>query len=184
MSLEILCQMIHADAKEPITRNYRNHSVTLREPQQPDSTVEIHGLPHDAIIIKLDKFPDPGHFFNKERGECRRADYAIVTDTNGSKRLLVIEIKRENDQHNFLTQQFRGARCVLAYCEEVARQFYDCGDLFQGFEFRYIAFCRTCSRLRKQKTRPPMTGKRHDKPHLFMKIENPNHIQYNHLVGA
>jgi len=174
--------MIHDDARLSLESKYSKPSILLIEDSSPDSCVEIAGLPDNAIVIKIDAFSDPGHFFCNERGECRRADFAIVAEEGSKKRVLIIELKRTNAQGNHLTQQFKGARCVMAYCEEVARQFYDCKELLHGFEYRYVSFCRT--NIRKTKTRIKQNSNNHNKPHRFLKISHPSRVEYNHLVGA
>ncbi len=54
--------------------------------QSPDSCVEIRGIPDNTIILKIDRFPDPSAIFKGNNGECKRADYAIITSYNGKKR--------------------------------------------------------------------------------------------------
>lgn len=182
MTMHVLSQMIHSDARLSLESRYSRPSIQLIEDSSSDSRVEIAGLPDNAIVIKIDAFSDPGHFLNNEKGECRRADFAIVAEVGSKRRILIIELKRTNAQSNHLTQQFKGARCVMAYCEEVARQFYDCKDFLNGFEYRYVSFCRT--NIRKTRTRIKQNSNNHNKPHRFLKISHPNRVEYNHLVGA
>lgn len=182
MTINILNQMIQDNAKVAPIEEYARKKVVLLEPQCPDSIVTIRGIPDDSITIKIDSFSAPDNLLSGRNGECKRADYAIISNDKGRGRILVIEMKKTNAQHNHLVEQFKGAKCAIEYCKEVAKEFYNCSDLLKNYSFRYISFCRT--NIRKRKTRIHATEERCDKPHLFWKIDFPNDIEFKHLAGA
>src|SRR5690554_1043540 len=121
MAMRILNQMIKKEALLELTKNYEKFTAVLTEPKDKDSRVEIRGVPENTIVIKLDSFPDTRTLFNGSRGECKRADYIIISDYNGKKRILFIEMKKTKAQEKDLVKQLKGAACVISYCKEVAK---------------------------------------------------------------
>lgn len=183
MTIGILNQMIHLSARVDLTERYSKSSVILIEPQAPDSMVEIRGIPDNAVVIKMDKFPDLRNFLSNSRHECSRADFAIIAESNKKKIVLFIEMKKTKAKECELIEQLHGARCVLTYCEEVGKRFYNCRDFLAGYEYRYVSFYKTS--IRKTGSRTILKqNKRHDTPEKMLKISFPNNIQFNHLIGG
>lgn len=181
MTIDTLRLMIRSNARVETTNIYSYLSVRLQEPQQPDSVVEIKGLPNEVIVIKVDTFPAPDTIFTGVSGECRRADYVIIANEQDRKRILFIEMKRIKAHEKQIVEQFKGAACFIAYCKEVAKQFYDCSDLLAGYEFRYVSFGHTS--IAKRKTRYERTAPQHNRPDRMLKIDWPNNLYFNHLAG-
>jgi hypothetical protein len=181
MSIEILRQMVKPSAQVLITSTYSKKKVTLTEPQHPDSSAEIKGLPDDTIVFKADSFPAPDTIFTGARGECKRADYVIIANDNGRKRILFIEMKRSKAPECEIIAQFKGATCLVAYCKEIAKFFYDYNDLFEGYEYRYVSFSHTS--INKRKTRIDKSAPLHNTPECMMKVQSPNNIYFDHLTG-
>ncbi|MCE1185044.1 MAG: hypothetical protein LWW92_05495, partial [Rhodocyclales bacterium] len=77
--VEILMQLIKPTATVALGEQYGRHFVTLREPQAPDSQVTVRNLPPDTIAIKVDAFASPDAVFNGKNGECKRADYVLIS---------------------------------------------------------------------------------------------------------
>jgi hypothetical protein len=181
MTIDILRQMIKSNALVETTNTYDHLSVRLEEPQQPNSVVKIKGLPEEVIIIKVDTFPAPDTIFTGKNGECRRADYVIVANEQARKRILFIEMKRRKAPEHEIVEQFKGAACFIAYCKEVAKQFYNFNDLLTGYEFRYVSFGHTS--IAKRKTRYERTAAQHNRPDRMLKIDWPNNLYFKHLAG-
>jgi len=176
--IDILHRMISEKSKiQPSKRN----TVTLTEANEKDSIVEISGIPSNSIIIKIDQFPPPEHFFSCIKGECKRADYAIIAESGKRKRILFIELKKTNDLEKEIILQFKGAECVMAYCKGIAEFFYDAKDLLKDFKPRFVAFYHTS--IRKRKTRIHRKASKHNTPEKLLKIQWPKRMQYNQLVG-
>ena len=180
--IETLNTMIHTDAKVPLVNCYDKASVVLKEDKAPDSTVKIKGLPQNAVVIKIDDAFKNDQFFSGSKGECKRADYAIIADTGKKKRILYIELKKTSDQLNNVIKQLKGAECVLAYCCRIASVFYEKPTFLEDYEPRFIAFAHTGA-LKKRKTRTILSGSVHDTPDNVMKIDWPANIQFNRLAG-
>lgn len=79
--LTILHQMIKDAAKLPLDDSNGKKRVTLTEPQQPNLSVTIYGVPDNAIVIKADAFKSPDAVFDGSQGECKRADFVIVAES-------------------------------------------------------------------------------------------------------
>lgn len=183
MSWKTFEELINKKARLPLNYAGKSPSVVLTEPEEPDSKVEIRGLPEDAIVLKVDNFPAPTEIFTGARGECKRADYAIIADEEGKKRVLIIELKRANSSDGKdIVRQLKGAACFIKYCGEVANSFYNCKELLKGYQFRYISFVNT--HIRKRKTRIECKDSKHHSPEQFLKLHYAEKVWYNQLAGA
>ncbi|MEI8174089.1 MAG: hypothetical protein WCH07_11500, partial [Deltaproteobacteria bacterium] len=134
----ILEEMIKDAAKVSLTVAGNRRKVTLTEPQQPDSSVTIHGLPEEVIVIKADAFRSPDTVFNGSRGECKRADFVIIADTISKKIILCIEIKAVKGPNKEIIQQLMGAQCFAAYCLEIGRNFWSEESVLKGYAYRFV----------------------------------------------
>lgn len=179
--ITVLSQMIKDTAKVSLRDNYGKKIVELVEPAQPDSQVTIYGLPDNAIVIKADKFRAPDAIFEGTQGECKRCDFLIVADT-GSKRVIVfIEMKAEKGPRKEIVQQLKGAKCLIAYCGEIGKEFWNQRHFLDGYEERYVSIGHT--RLAKKKTRLTRDVEKHNHPEHFMKIDWPNRLQFSHIAS-
>ena len=146
---QILGEMMHAEA----THEYRGSSAKLSEPQAKDHSVVIEGIPGDAVIIKADQFPPPRRFLKGSKDERRRADYVIISESE--KKIVYIELKMSlpygERRESIVTNQLRGARCVVAYCQEMGRMFWGKGKFLSGYKDCYV--CLTHMNLAKSRTR-------------------------------
>jgi hypothetical protein len=86
--------MFKNTALVPLDEQHSKYSVILNEPQVNGSDVKISGVPKDLLAIKIDKFPPPDKLFSGTKGECKRADFALIADNGKKKRILIIELKR------------------------------------------------------------------------------------------
>ena len=180
--IDILREMIKKSATEALIDNYEKKKVTLIE--QGVSSVIISGMPEDSIVIKVDdSFKSPDSIFrcSKSKGHCKRADYVIVADMDKKKVILYIELKRTKDSEKSIMKQLMGARCFMAYCQEIGRSFWEKQDFLDGYECRFISIGHTG--IAKQRTRIERKSKVHDQPEFMMKIDWPSYLQFNRLVG-
>jgi hypothetical protein len=180
--IDLLRRMIAQGARVALVEKGGKLSVELMEPQAPDSKVTIRGLPEATIVIKLDSFAAPDGLFTCERGECKRADYAIVAASATSGVMLFVELKRTKASSGDIEKQLRGGECVIAYCKRIAAAFYGEAHLLQGYASRFISLGHTS--INKRKTRYTRNAVRHDRPERFMKIDWPATLYFNRLVGG
>lgn len=183
--LDILNDMIMDSAKVDVEpkSDPNKASVTLKEPQSPKSEVTIYGLPHNAIVIKVDTFKSPDTILTEKRGQRKRSDYIIVTDKNGKKNILYIEIKTTGGKENAIIEQLKGSVCFVGYCKEIAKEFWYEKDFLSEFESRFVSFTHTGS-IDKKPTRPDNKCKPNNTPKRMMKLNGRRKRQFNHLVGA
>ncbi|MDM8535484.1 hypothetical protein QUF70_01885 [Desulfobacterales bacterium HSG17] len=177
-----LNNMIHDNAKITLLDHYDKAYVLLQESDTPDSSVQIKGLPQDAVIIKIDDAFKNDQFFSGKNGECKRADYAIIAKAGDKKRILYIEMKKTKDQRNSIVKQLKGAKCVMDYCCNIASVFYGKSGFLSGYEPRFISFGHTSS-IRKRRTRIKRSESIHSTPENLMKIDWPANVQFSHLAG-
>lgn len=182
--LEIISQLIKESAKFllclPPNGGGGKASITLTEPKEPGVSVTIGGIPSDAIVIKADSFRSPDTVFNGGKGECKRADYVIISNDNGKKRILYIEMKKRKGNPEDVTNQLAGAFCFIGYCSEIGRIFWKKRDFLKDYEHRFVSVCHI---TQKKPTRIDRVAGKHDKPDKAMRIFWPNRLKYDDLVG-
>ncbi|HAT1792797.1 TPA: hypothetical protein RG395_000054 [Legionella pneumophila] len=177
--IDILNEMIKDHVLVSLEDNYDKKHVILREDQTDDSSVKISNMPSDALIIRADMFKAPKDFFNNSKNECKRADFIIISVER--KIILFIEMKRDKGNWKEIVKQLMGADCLLSYCIEIGKSFWDKADFLKNFDRRYISICET--RIPKQKTRIIKPSHLNDKPANALKISSTRNIQFNQLVG-
>lgn len=179
--LAILHQMIKDGAKVPLLEKHGKKSVVLSEPQHPDSSVTIAGMPDNAIVIKADAFKSPDTVFTGLHGECKRADFVIVADTDNKKSIICIEMKAKKASEKEIIQQLSGAKCFIVYCQTVGKSFWKQRDFLAGYSLRFISIGHTS--IPKRRTRIDRSAGTHDRPERMLKISSPHHLQFDQLAG-
>lgn len=179
---EILDQMIKDTSKVSAMIKYGKAFAILNEPQSPGSSVTIYGIPSGALIIKVDTFQSPDTIFCGSKGECKRADYVIVSDSGNKKRILYIEMKKTKDSRNSVIKQLAGAKCFMSYCQEIGKMFWNKRDFLEEYHHRFVSIGHIS--IAKRKTRVDRQTGKHDTPEKAMKIDWPKRLQLNHLLGT
>lgn len=183
--LVILQQMIQDAAQVTLQDNYGKNIVTLVEPQCPDSSVTIYGMPHDAIVINVDDYWSLDKMFTHAQGQCKRADFIIVADNGVKKVILYIEMKRTKAPEREIIQQLTGAQCFVACCREIgkARAFWNQRTFLDEYEERFVTIGGTS--IAKTTTRwTTSTDGIHSRPDKMLKISSPHHLNFNRLAGT
>lgn len=180
--IELLGQMVKDEVKVSTEDRNGKLYVTLSDPQSPKGLVTIAGVPDNVLVIKADNFDSPDSFFAGSRGECKRADFIIAAETAQKKVILCIEMKYRKGKPNEIVQQLRGTRCLLSYCQEIGKAFWDKQDFLKGYVYRFVSIGNLS--IAKQKTRIYSQSAIHDRPERMMKIDWPNsRIEFNRLAG-
>uniref|UniRef100_UPI0020C4BDE0 hypothetical protein n=1 Tax=Oscillatoria sp. HE19RPO TaxID=2954806 RepID=UPI0020C4BDE0 len=93
--IAILKEMLQDTATVPLEERNHKKQVTLAEPAPANYSVTLYGMPKEdeVIIIKADAFTSPNTVFKGKHGECKRADFIIIADTEKIKVILCIEMK-------------------------------------------------------------------------------------------
>ena len=178
--MRILSEMIKSTALVGLQGSPDKPRVILTESQAPDSSATISALPADALVIRVDAFRSPDDVFNGAKGECKRADYVIIS---ARKRcILYIELKRTKDNWNQIVKQLMGAKCFVKYCQEIGKAFWNAGDFLNGYEHRFISIAHTS--LSKRPTRIKNKAPVHSSPERALKVDWPKNLQFNQLAGV
>lgn len=176
--MEILSQLFKETALVKPQKKHRKLYVELREPQAPDSIATIHNLPGDAKIIKGDKFRSPDSVFNGKHGECKRADYVIISEEK--KCIIYIEMKRTKGEWKKIVKQLMGTQCFIKYCTEIGKTFWKKNNFLRNYQSRFISIGRTG--ISKSGTRYTPKEKLHDLPDRAMKINSPHRLQFHQIA--
>ena len=189
--IAILKEMIQEKKDAIVALNERRekthlkYSVLLTELQDSYS-VTIDGMPKpdEVIIIHVDKFKLAGEFCNGSKGECKRADFVIITDTATEKIILCIEMKKRKDSNKTIIQQLKGAKCFVYYCQEIGKEFWNQYNFLKDYQYRFVSICHIP--ISKTKTRSDLKtinpNETHNSPERMLKISGKNHIQFNSLL--
>ncbi len=182
-SFNVICEMMEESAIVPLENHYDKKKIVLTEKQCAEYSVVINNVPENSIVIKADDaFKQPDTLFKGTKGECKRADYIIVSEKDDKKIILFIEMKKTKDQEKEIVQQFKGATCLLLYIKEIGKSFWDRADFLDKFQKRYVSIGHIS--VSKKKTRYEREEKVNDKPDKMLKITHPNELQFNRLVGG
>lgn len=177
--MTILLEMIKQKAIEAICTEYGKPYITLREPQEADSSATIRGIPEDTLIIKIDAIYSPDKIFNGKRGECTCADYVLISSQK--KCIVYVEMKKTKGSRAHIEQQLLGAQCFIEFCTTIGRKFWCNENFLTNYKSRFVSIGHTS--IAKKKTRITRETAIHDSPASALKIDWPNYLQFNHLAG-
>ncbi|MEA5576267.1 Coq4 family protein [Anabaena sp. UHCC 0451] len=115
--------------------------------------------------------------FNGSKGECKRADFIIVADTDRKKVILCIEMKAKVDTAKEWTiiQQFKGAKCFVEYFKKIGKEFWGQTKFIDSYVYRFVTI-RDIN-IDKKTTREKMIDN-HDIPERMLKISSPHYLQF------
>ncbi|WP_353929735.1 hypothetical protein WJM97_15670 [Okeanomitos corallinicola TIOX110] len=185
--IAILKEMIKNTATVPLKDENGKKIVTLEEPDLPNCFVTIRGIPDEDqfIVIKADQFPAPNTIFNGSKGECKRADFIIVADTDRKKVILCIEMKakRKTAKEWEIIQQLKGAKCCVEYFQKVGKEFWGHSHFLDSYVYRFVTIRNI--NIDKRTTQEKTTDN-HDIPEKMLKLSAPksNYILFNRLIGV
>ncbi|WP_333254561.1 hypothetical protein [Microcoleus sp. S13_C5] len=165
------------------------YSVTLTEPQHSYS-VTIDRMPKDDKVIVIDVdtyFPAPRKIFTGSKGECKRADFVIVTNTGTEKIILCLEIKKTKGTNSTIIQQLTGAQCFVAYCKEIGKAFWHKHNFLDAYQYRFVSIGHIS--ISKKKTQSesstnknPNSKEIHDCPNRMRKISYSGSLRFDRLI--
>lgn len=177
--MEILSELILESAQIPLEEVYGKPFIKLQEVGVNGCVSCIRNIPSDAIVIKADEFPAPKSFFKGAKGECKRADFIIISEEK--KVILYVELKARKKETRHIINQLKGASCVLSYCKEIGKLFWDKNTFLDGYAHRFIGMVDlSISKKPSRPKSPPL----HDSPELFLKISSPHYLQFKELAAV
>jgi hypothetical protein len=177
--MEILSELILESVLIPHENEYGKPVIKLQEAGVKNSVSFIRNIPSDVIVIKADEFPAPKTFFKGDNGECKRADFIIISEEK--KVILYVELKAGAKDARHIVKQLKGASCVISYCKEIGRQFWSKSTFLDGYAHRYVGMVNLS--VSKKPSRHKSTPL-HDSPESFLKISSPHYLQFKELAAV
>ena len=169
---EILKEMLRSDAHVPLPHTDSRRSVKLTD-KESATTVEIKGIPQDSVVIKADNFVSPDTVFKGSKGECKRADFVIVSN-DSKKWIICIETQTGNyKERREVIEQLRGALCFVNYCKCIGKEFWREDEFLDGYQYRFISMAYTS--IHKRSTQFHDSRTLHSRPENFRKVFGKSH---------
>jgi len=179
--LMILEQMIKDNAKVPLIDSYGKKQVILKETQGINYEVTILDIPEQTLVIQSDLFEAPKSIFKNSKGECKRSDFILISDQDNLKVIMFIEMKAGKAIEKEIIQQLKGSECLISYCREIGKKFWNQINFLEKYEYRFISMKHI--NLNKKPTREKNLPTIHNSPENMLKIYAPKKIQFNKLIG-
>ena len=166
--------------KESLFVPVNDGRVILVETGQPDSQVTICNVPDDAVCIKADEGIDlRGFFGNTARGECKRADYLLFSESR--RCVLIIEIKRTKDRWSQVCQQLHGASCLASYCQKIGQTFWRDRGFLNDYQHCFASISHTV--VGTGHKRESIEASVLDPKTKIKKVYHPHCLQYPKLIS-
>ena len=186
--LYVLQELINCQALVRLEEtHYRKKTVKLIESDSQGRiqySIKIKGIPNDAIVVKTDMFPSPQNIFRCQNGECKRADYVIVTNSETGNFIVYIEMKGGGSSTAEIVKQLKGSECFISYCRSIVDRFWLRSNFLVRYQNRFVSFIKI--NTRKSPTRKRICStKPHDKPEEMLKIsdvKNGGEIHFGKLI--
>lgn len=180
--LNILDEMIQDSAKVPLTTSYNKNKVILTENRGVNYQVTIKNIPKNTLVIDSDRFSAPKLFFQGTHGECKRADYVIVSDEENRKLMIFIEMKAGRGDNTEIIKQLKGSEALMTYCQKIGQLFWHKSNFLDGYNARFISLKNI--NIAKRTTRAKEHPQQCDRPENMLKISSPNNtLVFNRLIG-
>jgi hypothetical protein len=164
------CAIVELEYK----KEYKRDSYLLKLTENQDNySFVISGMPEPdrVIVIKLDEFFDVRKIFTGNKGECKRADFIIIANTNSEKVILCLEMKKGRDSNPSITKQLKGAECFVSYCREIGRLFGNQPDFLQDYQYRFVSIKNiSISKTTTSSRKSSQKNEIHDQPEKMLKI--------------
>lgn len=185
--LDILNELINEKALVQLEEtSYGKKTVTLSEfsrQGQIQYSIKIKGIPDNTIVIKTDIFSSPESIFACQRGECKRADYVIITNSETANFIIYVEMKEGKGNACEIINQLKGSECFISYCRTIVFKFWQESRFLDQYENRFVTFRRI--RIRKSQTRKRTPSVLHDVPDEMLKISdvrNGGEVHFRKLI--
>ena len=185
--LDVLQELINERALVPLMETpYGGRIVVLGESGSQGEmqySIKIKGIPNDAVVVKTDMFPSPEGIFSCQRGECKRADYVIVTNSETDNFIVHVEMKKGEGSAGEIIDQLKGSECFIAYCRAIVCSFWQQSRFLDRYESRFVTFRRIGTR--KSRTRESRSSVLHDVPERMFRISdvgNGGEVHFGRLI--
>ena len=150
---KILSELISNNVEIPlISLPNSSNEVTLTE--NIDNTsycIKIKGLPKETFILKADEFPALLNFFKGLQGECKRADYIILTNIKNKKIVILLELKSGNPDNKDIITQLKGAFCLYKYLQKIGQVFWGYTNFLIDYEIKFAVIKEIPQKIKLKK---------------------------------
>lgn len=171
--IQILQEMLSRDSKVPLQHAHDKSSVELKD-EKSGGTATIIGMPQDSIVIRAEDFENPLTIFDGSKGECKRADFVIVSSEDTKKWIVCIETKTgKSKAEAHIKAQLKGAQCFIGYCRCIGRVFWESSAFLDGYEYRFVSIGHT--NVHKRNMQPSRPSTWHSSPENFLKVRGKLH---------
>jgi len=143
--------------------------------------VKVFDVPDSSILINLDRCEQPKTLFRNEKGQRQRCDYVLLTIFNNREFMIFIEMKSTTVKDTEVQRQFKGAECIMDYCNAALNRFHDQRNLLSAFQKRFVVFYKPRS-IAKRTTRLQCPTQMNDTPEKAFKYPDPHNPSLKCLV--
>lgn len=171
-------QLLHKQAIVEHFIEYDKHHVILVETKRNNCSVTIYNIPDDSIVINIDDYFSPSnHIFNGNKGECKRADYVIFSESE--KCFLFIEMKASENKWGEVLNQLKGGLCFIKYCKAIGIEYWQQPKFLDNCKFRFVSLKNISIDKRPTKTDEHPVN---DTPEKTRKFSAKKSLQYKSLI--
>ena len=181
--IEKLKELIHPQAVlHPAYEKYSQSVFELREIKEANSVIWVAGVPENSIVFNLDDyFQEPDQIFGGSKHESCRSDYVIVTDNNGDKSIVFIEMKSGDDKdYAHMKNQLKGSQSFMGYCQTILDVFWKYNFKFEKYKKHFVICTRTSEHYTQKNDRNASANTDVETP---LKLEGSNTYQFNRLIA-
>lgn len=173
LDLNVMKDLLVGEILVPLRKEHGKCFAQLKE-DAPDSklrTVRIFDVSPGSILINLDKYQQPRTLLRNEKGQRQRCDYVLLTTWQKQPLMLFVEMKSKVAKDPGIQKQFKGAECVMDYCNAVLNRFHQQNDLLSPFLKRFVVFYKPT--IAKRPTRLSGPARKNDSPENAYKYPDP-----------
>ena len=146
------------------------------------------------FILKADEFPALLNFFKGLQGECKRADYIILTNIKNKKIVIFLELKSGNPDNKDIITQLKGAFCLYKYLQKIGQVFWGYTNFLIDYEIKFAVIKEIPQKikLKKQSSKfkrgnlvsqiPLDNSNTPDIPRYFLSLKHQQEIYFRTLL--
>lgn len=153
---KILSELIADNVIIPIvsSSSSSNEVILTENIDNTSYSIKIKGLPKETFILKADEFLALLNFFKGLQGECKRADYIILTNIKNQKIAIFLELKSGNPDNKEIIDQLKGSFCLYKYLQKVGQIFCNYTDFLMDYEIKFAVIKEIPQKIKLKKRSP------------------------------
>lgn len=183
--IDLLRRMIQKNAIVETERADGGQSyLKLEETNSAKGTeysIKICNVPDECIAIKSDKFPAPNAFFKRDKGQCRRSDYIVISKFKEKNWIVYIELKKGKGQRSRIVEQLQGSQCLFDYCRSLGRSFWKVPTFLESSRYQKCFVSLRATSINKPGS-PKKSRPAHDAPDTMLTLIVKNQLHFKQLL--